>query len=235
MKAKAQKPVVDTRERILDAAERLFMEHGYDGTSMRMITSEAAVNLAAVNYHFGSKEVLMQEVFRRRLGWLNEERTRALDALEAEAGGGPVKPSKIILAFFGAALRMAEQQGEGGRVFLRLMGRTLTEPSAFIKAFLAEENSGVLDRYKAALFKALPGVPKAEIAWRLHFMLGAMAFAIAGTDALAVGINAEIDDPNAARMLGPRLMAFLLGGLRAPLPQAGEIDAATVAASPWAA
>ena len=58
---------IDTRERILDAAEHLFMEHGYDGTSMRQITGDAAVNLAAVNYHFGSKESLMQEVFRRRL------------------------------------------------------------------------------------------------------------------------------------------------------------------------
>lgn len=227
MKAKDLKPVADTRERILDAAERLFMEHGYDGTSMRMITGEAGVNLAAVNYHFGSKEVLMQEVFRRRLGWLNRERTAALDALEAEAGDAPVKPSRIIIAFFGAALRMAEEQGEGGRIFLRLLGRTLTEPSTFIKAFLAEENSGVLERYKAALFRALPGVPKAEIAWRLHFMLGAMGFAIAGTDALAIGINTEIDDPDAARRLMPRLMSFLLGGLRAPLPGDDEFEAQT--------
>ena len=62
----------DTRERILDAGERLFMAHGYEGTSMRLITSEASVNLAAVNYHFGSKESLIQEVFRRRLDWLND-------------------------------------------------------------------------------------------------------------------------------------------------------------------
>mgnify|MGYP002144297989 CR=1 FL=1 len=68
------RPQADTRERILDAAEHLFMTHGYDGTSMRQITGEAAVNLAAVNYHFGSKESLMQEVFRRRLDGLNEER-----------------------------------------------------------------------------------------------------------------------------------------------------------------
>jgi len=69
---------IDTRERILDAAERLFMAYGYDGTSMRQITGEAGVNLAAVNYHFGAKETLMQEVFRRRLNWLNEERMREL-------------------------------------------------------------------------------------------------------------------------------------------------------------
>ena len=82
----------DTRERILDAAERLFMESGYEGTSMRMITGEAGVNLAAVNYHFGSKEALLREVFRRRLNWLNTERLRALDLLEQQAQGAPLKP-----------------------------------------------------------------------------------------------------------------------------------------------
>ena len=79
----------DTRERILDAAERLFMAYGYDGTSMRQITGEAGVNLAAVNYHFGSKEALIQEVFRRRLDWLNEERMRVLDRHEADFAANP--------------------------------------------------------------------------------------------------------------------------------------------------
>ena len=76
-------PTSDTRDRILDAAERLFVEHGFDGTSMRMITGAANANLAAVNYHFGSKDALVQEVFRRRLADLNERRIAALDRLEA--------------------------------------------------------------------------------------------------------------------------------------------------------
>ena len=92
---------IDTRERILDAAERLFMTHGFDGASMRQITGEAAVNLAAVNYHFGSKEALMQEVFRRRLDWLNDERIRVLDEMEEAAGDKPLKPSQIVNGFFG--------------------------------------------------------------------------------------------------------------------------------------
>lgn len=95
------KPLPDTRERILDAAERLFMESGYEGTSMRMITGEAEVNLAAVNYHFGSKEALLREVFRRRLSWLNRERLSALNELEEKANGEPLKPSAILEAFFG--------------------------------------------------------------------------------------------------------------------------------------
>ncbi len=212
----------DTRERILDAAEHLFMAHGYEGTSMRQITGEAGVNLAAVNYHFGSKESLMQEVFRRRLDWLNDERMRVLDELERTAEGKALKPSQIVDGFFGTLLRMAEDEQRGGMVFLRLLGRTLTDPSEFIRTFLAHEYAAVVDRYKEALFKALPDVPKAEIVWRFHFMLGATSYAIAGTDALRLvtdwQIEAEDSTDRLDRLL-PRLMSFLLGGLRAPLPQ----------------
>ncbi|MFV0371062.1 MAG: TetR/AcrR family transcriptional regulator [Azonexus sp.] len=212
----------DTRARILDVAERLFMAHGYDGTSMRQITGEAGVNLAAVNYHFGSKEALIQEVFRRRLDWLNEERMRTLDALEAAAGDQPVKPSQIVDAFFGTMIRMADDEERGGVTFLRLFGRTLTEPSNFIRAFLAHEYKTVMERYKKALFRALPDVPKAEIVWRFHFMLGATSYAIAGTDALRLvtdwGVEAEDSEDRLDRLL-PRLISFLIGGLRAPLPQ----------------
>ena len=218
----------DTRERILDAAERLFMAHGYEGTSMRQITGEAAVNLAAVNYHFGSKESLMQEVFRRRLDWLNEERMRVLNEMEAAAGGLPLKPSQIVDGFFGTLLRMADDDERGGVTFLRLLGRTLTEPSEFIRTFLADEYAGVMERYKAALFKALPDVPKAEIVWRFHFMLGATSYAIAGTDALRLVTDWQIEEADATDRLDrlvPRLMSFLLGGLRAPLPQFSDAEA----------
>ena len=216
---------IDTRERILDAAERLFMAHGYEGTSMRQITGDAAVNLAAVNYHFGSKESLMQEVFRRRLDWLNEERLRVLNEMELAAGDNPLKPSQIVDGFFGTLLRMADDEARGGITFLRLLGRTLTDPSEFIRTFLANEYVGVMERYKAALFKALPDVPKAEIVWRFHFMLGATSYAIAGTDALRVVTDWQIEPSDSfdrTDRLVPRLMSFLLGGLRAPLPQFSE-------------
>ena len=216
---------IDTRERILDAAERLFMAHGYEGTSMRQITGEAGVNLAAVNYHFGSKESLMQEVFRRRLDWLNEERLRVLNEMELAAGDNPLKPSQIVDGFFGTLLRMADDEARGGVTFLRLLGRTLTDPSEFIRTFLANEYAGVMERYKAALFKALPDVPKAEIVWRFHFMLGATSYAIAGADALRVVTDWQIEPSDSfdrTDRLVPRLMSFLLGGLRAPLPQFSE-------------
>jgi AcrR family transcriptional regulator len=220
----------DTRARILDVAEREFMAHGYEGTSMRMITSVAEVNLAAVNYHFGSKEGLLREVFHRRLAWLNGERLAALDALEQQANGAPLKPSQVLEAFFGTLLRIGEDEALGGMTFLRLLGRTLTDPSEFIRTFFAKQYSEVIERYKLALFRAVPDVPRAEIVWRLHFMLGAMSYAIAGTDILHVITGLEIGDisgqdedgKSEARRLSERLMPFLLGGLRAALPHSAE-------------
>lgn len=208
----------DTRTRILDAAEALFAQHGLEATSMRRITAAAGCNLAAVNYHFGAKESLIQEVFRRRLTWLNRERLRVLDEMEAAARGAPLKPHRILEAFFGVALRMAGDAAGGGQSFMRLLGRTHAEPSQFIRNFLAEEHAAVLDRFKRALFRALPGVPEQEIVWRLHFMLGAVSYALAGTDALELVAHCDIDERDAAAALAPRLMSFLLGGLRAPLP-----------------
>ncbi|MBE0624258.1 MAG: TetR family transcriptional regulator [Burkholderiales bacterium] len=214
---------IDTRLRILDAAESLFTRYGFEATTLRQITGAAEVNLAAVNYHFGSKEELIREVFRRRLTWLNQQRLQELDRLEAEAGGKPLKPSQILEAFFGVALKMAADADGGGRSFMRLLGRTYSKPSEFVRGFLAEEYAAVLARFKSALVRALPGVPGEEILWRFHFMLGAMSYAIAGTDALHIVAEDALDDSD-AQALYARLMSFMLGGLRAPLPvlQAGS-------------
>ncbi|MDX9699315.1 MAG: TetR/AcrR family transcriptional regulator [Rhodocyclaceae bacterium] len=208
----------ETRHRILDAAESLFMEHGLDATSMRMITATAGVNLAAVNYHFGSKDSLIHEVFQRRLSELNRQRLAALDRVEreADARGSKVKPSQVLEAYFAPALQLATDTEHGGRTFMQLLGRTYTEPNAFVRKFLAEEYAETLERFLAALYASLPGVPRGEILWRFHFMMGATSYAIAGTDALQL-FAGHFDDEDPARML-PRLMSFLLGGLRAPLP-----------------
>jgi AcrR family transcriptional regulator len=217
---RTDKPL-STRDRILDTAEQVFMSLGYEGASMRLITGDAGVNLAAVNYHFGGKEALFHAVLRRRLDGLNQERLRVLDELEVKANGAPLKPSQIVDAFFGTLLRMASQHGRGGQTFLRLIGRTLTEPGEFIRTVLSEEFADVLERYKQALFRALPDVPKEEIVWRFHFMLGATSYAIAGTDTLRLVTDWETGEPdNDIERLLPRLMSFLLGGLRAPLPDA---------------
>src|SRR3954468_11291615 len=121
MSLRAVKPPHETRTRILDAAEELFMQHGFEGTSMRLLTTRAAVNLAAVNYHFGSKDALIEAVFRRRLDPMNAARLGALEKLETEAAGRALAPEAIIRAFVGESLRMIEDAKGGGRNFIRLL------------------------------------------------------------------------------------------------------------------
>ena len=102
-----------------------------------------------------------------------------------------------------------------------LLGRTYTEPNEFVRQFLAEEYAECVERFLAALYRALPEVDRNEILWRFHFMMGAMSYAIAGTDALQL-VTGKFDDENPSR-LAPRLMSFLLGGLRAPLAEFGSL------------
>lgn len=210
--------VTETRLRILDAAQTLFAAHGFEATSMRMITTTASVNLAAVNYHFGSKDVLVQEVLLRGLRPLNALRMQALDEAEAAAGDAPVKARVIVECFFSGSLALAARS-EQGREFMRLLGRTFTEPSAVVRECLATEYAPVIGRYRDALSRALPAVPVEDIVWRLHFMFGAMSYAVSGIDALQVMTGVQIDEPDAMARMVPRLMSFLLGGLRAPLPE----------------
>src|SRR5881398_848361 len=108
MSLRAIKPQHETRTRILDAAEELFMQHGFEGTSMRVLTAKAGVNLAAVNYHFGSKDALIEALFRRKLDPMNAARVAELDRLDAEAGARPLSPEAIIRAFVGPSLRLME-------------------------------------------------------------------------------------------------------------------------------
>src|SRR6187431_1863068 len=98
---------VETKTRLLDAAESLFMEHGFEATSLRAITAAAGVNLASVNYHFGSKEELFQAVLTRRLDPMNQERLDLLTRLEHEAGSAPLRCDRILSAMFVPALRLA--------------------------------------------------------------------------------------------------------------------------------
>ena len=208
---RAVKPQHETRTRILDAAEELFMQHGFEGTSMRHLTSRAGVNLAAVNYHFGSKDALIEAVFRRRLDPMNAERIAALDRLEDPS------PEDIIRAFVSPGLRMIEDAKGGGRNFIRLLGRTYSEPAKTIRALIGQMYAPAMERYKNALERALPQMPHEELVWRMHFMFGTLAYTLAATDTVQLIAGCKPEDRYDARLLEERLTAFLTAGLHAPL------------------
>jgi AcrR family transcriptional regulator len=208
---RAVKPQHETRTRILDAAEELFMQHGFEGTSMRLLTAKAGVNLAAVNYHFGSKDALIEAVFRRRLDPMNTERVAALERLENPSA------EDIIRAFVGPSLRLIEDAKGGGRNFIRLLGRTYTEPAKTIRALIGQMYAPAMQRYKAALERALPQMPPDELVWRMHFMFGTLAYTLAATDTVQLIAGCKPEDRHDARLLEDRLTAFLAAGLYAPL------------------
>jgi len=209
------KPQHETRTRILDAAEELFMQHGFEGTSMRHLTSRAGVNLAAVNYHFGSKHALIEAVFRRRLDPMNVARIAALEELEKE--GRPIAPETIIRAFVGPSLRLIEDAKGGGRNFIRLLGRTYSEPAKAVRALIGQMYAPAMERYKRALERALPQMPRDELVWRMHFMFGTLAYTLAATDTVQLIAGCKPEDRYDARLLEERLTAFLAAGLNAPL------------------
>jgi AcrR family transcriptional regulator len=204
----------DTKTRILDAAELLFMEHGFEATSLRQLTSAAGVNLAAVNYHFGSKEELFQAVLTRRLDPMNQERIDLLEKVEREAGGKMLSCEEVLFAMLIPALRLARDEQRGGKNFLKVLGRAYADPAPFIRHFLSEQYAGMIGRYKEAFLRALPHLSRQELTWRLHFVMGALSYTLAGTDALK--LFAQVGSVDNDELLLQRLAPFLVAGLKAP-------------------
>ncbi|MDI1321080.1 MAG: TetR/AcrR family transcriptional regulator [bacterium] len=168
-----------TPARILNAAEMLFAQHGYDGTSMRNITRKAGVNLAASHYHLGDKESLYALVFTRRLQPVNEARLARLQQAELAAAGRPV-PLPLALDIMARPLfeLCADARGSG-RYFARILGRSLTDPLPFMDGLLARQFQPAMARFAQALRRHAPNLSPEEFLWRLSFVIGAMHHTLA--------------------------------------------------------
>jgi len=203
--------MTDTKHKILDTAERLIAEQGFAATSLRQIIAEAGVNLAAVHYHFGSKEELLDHVIARKVTSVNEERIARLDCLEQESGTAPVAVEKVLAAF----LEPMIQVGAKSPQFIQLMGRMQGE--GLLSAIIAKHFQPTVARFLKALRRSLPELSDAELHWRVQFMFGAMSRAVSGAGALPTqGI--EGDAPDFGRLMR-RLEVFLSAGLKAPATQ----------------
>ena len=204
---------VDTRESLLDAAESLFSEHGIQAASLRAITQRAGANLAAVHYHFGSKEGLVRAVFSRRLKPLNEERLRLLAGCGLE--GNPANGvEQVLYAFLAPAMRAARDT-EGARGFARLMGRAFSEPNEEVRTMVSEEFAETVRRFLAALGGLLPHLSEQELLWRFHFAAGAMAHTVS-CGYLLEKYSRGLCHPSNSEEALDHLVSFLAAGLRAP-------------------
>lgn len=214
----------DTKARILDAAEDIFIECGYEAMSLRQITSRADVNLAAVNYHFGSKEALIHAMLARRLDTLNVERLKLLDRFEAQLAGR-LTCEHVLGAMFIPALRLSRDPRAGGPAFLRLLGRAYTDPSAFIHDFLNGHYADVAERFFDAFQHALPHLPRAELGWRLHFAIGALSGVLAGADTDNLIAEFSKGQTISDLHLIARLASLMVAALKAPLPDGTQLAA----------
>ncbi|MGA7296287.1 MAG: TetR/AcrR family transcriptional regulator [Rhodanobacteraceae bacterium] len=166
---------LSTKQRILNAAERLFADHGFAAASLRRVTADAGVNLAAVNYHFGSKETLIEEVFRRRLDELNTNRIKSLERIE----GQPSTTLEDVLdAFAGPALTLALDT-RGGSAFVRVLARAYADQDDRLRKFLSDNYGHVLKRFAHEFARLLPDLDKETLYWRLDIVAGALTYVMA--------------------------------------------------------
>lgn len=198
-----------TRERILGVAETLFARHGFAGASLRRVTAAANVNLAAVNYHFGSKEGLIEEVFRRRLDELNRRRLAALAALDA---GTSASVEGVLDAFIRPALEQSVDNAGGG-AFVRVLARAYAEHDERLRRFLSDNYGHVLREFAAAFAPLLPHLEKDELYWRLDIVAGALTYAMA--DFGIIKRRAATSEATHREQAADHLIRFAAAGLKA--------------------
>ena len=168
---KAPKPQdTGTVDRLLDTAEKLFAEHGYDGVGMRQLAGEAKVNLGAATYHFGSKAALFTETFMRRFRPTNAERLRLLNQAEAAAGGKPLPVETIVECM----IRPPFESGIAHPVFHLFLARNLFKPPPFLFAALHKDLAPNVERFIDAFRRALPGLPDDLLGLRSMWGMGVL-------------------------------------------------------------
>jgi len=174
--------VSTTKDKILDAAEQLFADHGFSETSLRMITAKANVNLASVNYHYGSKKTLIQAVFDRFMGRFTSDLNLEMDRIDSQTVNLTVVD--VLSTLVKPISQLEQLRPHGAGVFMNLLGRAYAETQGHMRRFALEHYSDVLNRFTHLLHTTSPRLQKQEMFWRLHFMLGSFIFTLAGHKAL---------------------------------------------------
>lgn len=205
---------MSTKERILNAAEHLFCDFGFDNTSLRAITSEADVNLASVNYHFGSKKQLIQEVLARYL----EVLMPSLDAKITSMidGQSPLTTETLFGALVEPLLSLENIRPNGTRVFVQLFARAYYESQGHLRRYITTQFGQELKRLNKALYGAVPHLKASEVFWRWHFALGSCVFTMASSKALSEIAAAEYQQHMEIEDLIKKVIHYIAAGFSAP-------------------
>jgi len=206
--------MTETKDSILDTAERLFAERGFEATSLRAITATAGVNLAAVNYHFQSKDKLLQVLFTRRLDLLNRKRMELMDRHEAEYGEKPIPLEKLIRALIEPMFDTTGNHPGGRNTFGMLMGRMYSSPQSSLGDILLADIRNFAERFKTAIRRTLPHISPEILYWRTFFALGATVHTLASSHILQE-ISQGICNPENREKALEELTDFIAAGLNA--------------------
>lgn len=208
---------INSRIRILDAAERLFAEHGFNGVSLRQLTAAARVNLAAVNYHFSSKEALYLEVIRRRIRPINQARLAGLQQAVQQAGDTPPPLAIVIELMIRPVFAAHGDSRLGGRHVVQILARSMTEPLPFTSELLAEEFHSTLARFSQVIRRHAPQLTPEEYLWRLSFVVGALQHTLGTMHQMADLTRGICRNDDYEDTIG-RFVRFAAGVFTAPAP-----------------
>ncbi|KFZ37336.1 TetR family transcriptional regulator [Shewanella mangrovi] len=202
---------IDTKTKILDAAEKLFAERGFSETSLRLITSKAEVNLASVNYHFGSKRELIRAVLARYLDLFMPAASNAIAELQQQHPHASL--TDIFSALVSPLLTLNSIRAGGTRTFLQLLGRGYIESQGHLRWFITSHYGEHLQSFVTAVQASVPTIPRADIFWRLHFTLGTVVFTMASADALIDIAAADFDEKNNIETVIRKVIPYIASGV----------------------
>lgn len=203
----------DTRVRILDASEQLFAEQGFDETTLRQITTRAGVNLASVNYHFGSKKALSQAALDRYMSVFMPALDCILDSLLKQP---TLTIEQLFSSFFKPLLTLDQFRPNGSVLFMQMMGRGYSERQGHLRRYMFESYGEILHKLQKTVERASPQLSPAERFWRLHFTLGTLIFVLESATALQEIALADFEQKTDNEAMLMQLLPYLAAGFNAP-------------------
>lgn len=201
-----------TKEKILDVAEGLFAEYGFNDTSLRTIISKAGVNLASVNYHFGDKKTLVRAVLNRYLEAFMPEMKQSLERLNER---DDYDMAEVFEALRAPLRSLSELRPNGTSRFMLLIGRGYTDVQGHLRWFITNRYNDVLTLFTDSVLKANPNLTRETLFWRLHFTLGTCVFTMASSQALAEIAENDFGSKVDPKSVVDQLIPYLAAGVAA--------------------
>jgi AcrR family transcriptional regulator len=210
-------PESGSKRKLLDAAEQLFADKGFEAVSVRDITQLAKTNVAAVNYHFGSRDALLGLVMMRYMVPINEERLARLETIERKSPGKAAPLEELIDAFVRPLATQVRKSDLSERLFYKLTGRIFAEQGDGMPAQIEDQLRPVIERFTRSFAKALPTVAMEELVWRIHFLAGGMIYLLTHQD-LVHRLSGGASGAPAMEATLSRFIRFAAAGLREGTP-----------------